>query len=188
MPYSNLQPCEIPSLHQVFVLTVCSQIHFISSHSVKIMPFQNVNPSVLTWLYNRRYIEENRLRSCICALPEPHELTHCGLVISFGNIRFTHEAKTNGHHFADDSFKCISLNENVWIPIKISVKFVPKGPINNIPALDGTKPLSEPVMVSLPQAFIPRWYLFEYQIDQSLKCIWSLPFGNHSHISLHTLS
>ena len=29
----------------------------------------------------------------------------------------------------------ILLNENVWIPIEISLKFVPKGPIDNIPAL-----------------------------------------------------
>ena len=32
-------------------------------------------------------------------------------------------------------FKCISLNENVWISIKISLNFVPRGSINNIPAL-----------------------------------------------------
>ena len=32
-------------------------------------------------------------------------------------------------------FKCIFLNENVWIPVRISLKFVPKGPINSIPAL-----------------------------------------------------
>ena len=32
-------------------------------------------------------------------------------------------------------FKGIFFNENVWIPIKISLKFDPKGPINNIPAL-----------------------------------------------------
>ena len=65
--------------------------------------------------------------------------------------------RENGRHFADDIFKCIFLNENVWIPIKISLKFVPKGPINNIPALvrimawrrPGDKPLSEPMMVSL---------------------------------------
>ena len=41
----------------------------------------------------------------------------------------------NGRHFPDDIFKCISLNENVWIPIKISLKFVPKVRIKNIPAL-----------------------------------------------------
>ena len=65
--------------------------------------------------------------------------------------------RQNGPHFQDDIFKCISLNENVWISIKISLKFVPKGPINNIPALvqimawrrPGDKPLSGPVMVRL---------------------------------------
>ena len=67
------------------------------------------------------------------------------------------EAETNGRHFADDVFKCIFRNDNAWSPIKISLKFVPKGPINNIPALvqiiawrrSGDKPLSEPMMVSL---------------------------------------
>ena len=56
--------------------------------------------------------------------------------------------KSRFHHF---------LNENVRISIKISLKFVPKGPVNNIPALvqimawcrSGDKPLSEPMMVSL---------------------------------------
>ena len=40
-----------------------------------------------------------------------------------------------GRHFADDILKFIFLNENVWIPIEISLKIVPKGPIDNIPAL-----------------------------------------------------
>ena len=35
---------------------------------------------------------------------------------------------------ADDIFKCIFLNENIWIWVKILLKFDPKGPINNIPA------------------------------------------------------
>ena len=64
--------------------------------------------------------------------------------------------RQNGRHFPDDSFKLILLNENVWISIEVSLKFVPKGPINNIPALvqimawrrPGDKPLSEPMMVS----------------------------------------
>ena len=45
------------------------------------------------------------------------------------------QAETNGRHFPDDIFKCIFLNKNVLILIKISLKFVPKGQINNIPAL-----------------------------------------------------
>ena len=65
--------------------------------------------------------------------------------------------KQNGRRFADDTFKRIFVNENVRISIKISLKFAPKGPINNNPALvqimawrrSGDKPLSEPIMVSL---------------------------------------
>ena len=43
--------------------------------------------------------------------------------------------RQDGRHFPDDILKCIFLNENVWISIKISLKFVPKGQINTIPAL-----------------------------------------------------
>ena len=44
-------------------------------------------------------------------------------------------SRQNGRHFPDDIFKYIFLNENAWILMKISLEFVPKGPINNIPAL-----------------------------------------------------
>ena len=43
--------------------------------------------------------------------------------------------RQNGRHFPDGIFKWIFLNENVWISINISLKFVPNGPINNIPTL-----------------------------------------------------
>ena len=43
--------------------------------------------------------------------------------------------RQNGRHFADDTFKRIFANENVRILIEISLKFVPEGPINNIPAM-----------------------------------------------------
>ena len=82
--------------------------------------------------------------------------------------------KMDAIYFADDIFKCISFNENVWIPIKISPKFVPKGPINNIPALvqimawrrPGDKPLSEPMMVRLPTHICvtrPQWVNMSFQ-------------------------
>ena len=64
--------------------------------------------------------------------------------------------RQNGHNFTD-IFKCIFLNENVWNSIKISLKFVPMGPNNNIPLLvqimawcwHCDKPLCEPMMVRL---------------------------------------
>ena len=76
--------------------------------------------------------------------------------------------RQNGRHFPDDIFKCIFLNENGRVSIKISLKFVPKVPINNIPALveimawrrSGDKSLSEPMMVRLPTHICvtrPQW-------------------------------
>ena len=44
--------------------------------------------------------------------------------------------RQNGHHFADNTFNRIFFNENVIILIELSQKFVPNGPINNIPAMD----------------------------------------------------
>ena len=65
--------------------------------------------------------------------------------------------RQNGTHFADDIFKCILLNENVGVLLKISLKFVAKFRNNNISALvqkmawhrPGNNPLFEPMMVIL---------------------------------------
>ena len=81
-------------------------------------------------------------------------LVHISCVVLYIN---TLRSRQNGRHFADDIFKRVFLNDNIWIQIKISLQFVPKGSINNIPALvkimawrrPGAKPLSEPMMVSL---------------------------------------
>ena len=86
-------------------------------------------------------------------------LGHSDGLVKSGPVKFinTLRPRQDGRHFPDDIFKCIFLKENVWILIKMSLKFVPKGPINNIPALvqimawrrSGDKPLFEPMMVSL---------------------------------------
>ena len=82
----------------------------------------------------------------------------------------------NGRLFADDIFNSVFLNENTWTPIKISLTFVPKGLINNIPALvqimawrrPGDKQLFEPMMVILLAHICvtrPQW------VDGSSQCI-----------------
>ena len=60
-----------------------------------------------------------------------------------------------------DIIKCIFLNENVRILIKISLKIVPKGPNNNIPALfqNGAKPLSETMLVSFNELTL-IWHMW----------------------------
>ena len=66
--------------------------------------------------------------------------------------------RQNSHHLTDDIFICIFMNEYIWISIKISLKYVPEGTVNNNQALvqimawrrPGDKLLSEPMMVMLP--------------------------------------
>ena len=65
-------------------------------------------------------------------------------------------------NLADDIFKCIFLNENDRIPIQISLKLVPRTPIDNTPALvqvmawrrTGDKPLHEPMMNQFIDAYM----------------------------------
>ena len=101
--------------------------------------------------------------------------------------------RQNGCHFPDDIFKHISLNENMWISIKISLKFVHKGPIDNNPALvqimawhgTGDKPSSEPMMVRLlPHICVSRpqwvkfctchteWYFFSFSYTTKKSLIY----------------
>ena len=86
--------------------------------------------------------------------------------------------RQNGRHFTDDIFKCILLNENAWISLKISLKLVPKFQINNIPALvqimawrrPGDKPISELMIVILLTRICvtrPQWVNSESGLVQS---------------------
>ena len=88
--------------------------------------------------------------------------------------------KQNGRLFADDTFKRIFLNENIRISIKISLKFVHKGLINNIPASvlimawrrPGDKPLSEPMLVrSLTHICVTRPQWVKYYRPLYIKII-----------------
>ena len=64
----------------------------------------------------------------------------------------------------DDNFKCIFLNENDVILIQISLKFVPRSPVDNKPALvqvmawrqTGDKPLPELMMTKFTDAYMQK--------------------------------
>ena len=66
----------------------------------------------------------------------------------------TFRLEQNDHQFADDIFNCIFFNENHNILIKILLKFVLRGQINNaLPLLQamawcllGTESLHEPIL------------------------------------------
>ena len=96
--------------------------------------------------------------------------------------------RQNGRHVSDGIFKRIFLNENVWISLKIWLKFVPKVWINNIPALiqimawrrPGDKPLSGPMMLRLPTHICvtrPQWVKWG-----TLVFLTHWPLGNLNEI------
>ena len=142
------------------------------------------------------------MTSCLCLnvlnLNWPIVWIHNSWVPFFNTLR----PRQNGHHFADDIFKCILLNENVWITIKNSLKFVPKGLINNIPALvqvmawrrPGDKPLSEPMLISLPTHICitrPQWvnesdqwqYFIYYESLRMASWLTHLPMDKMAAVS-----
>ena len=88
--------------------------------------------------------------------------------------QFNYSSGQNGHHFLDEIFKCIFVTEKFCFSIRISLKFVPKGPADNKPALvlvmawcqTGDKPLPQPMVTQFTQAYMqqqgemskPLWY------------------------------
>ena len=87
--------------------------------------------------------------------------------ISVSNVRYFHyypvcSPGQNGRHFTDDILKYIFLNEKYCNLIRISMKFVPKGPIDNKWALfqvmdwrrTGDKPLSETMLTQYTDAYM----------------------------------
>ena len=121
----NILNFLIYGLHFVVICCGLAQIHFI--HVLQGLFTGNW---AIIWLPNCQWIN-----------PEEYELTHLPL---------DKMAAT----FADDIFKHIFLNENVKISILISLKFVPKGPIDNKSALvqvmawcwTGDKSLPDPML------------------------------------------
>ena len=70
----------------------------------------------------------------------------------------------NVRHFVGDLFRCFFMNEMCCILIRISLKFVPKGPIDYKAALvqvmtwhsTGDKALFEPMLTQFIDAYIRR--------------------------------
>ena len=99
----------------------------------------------------------------------------------------TWRPRQNRRHFADDIFKCIFLNKNVWIPIKISLTFVPKGPIDNIPALFQIMAwphicVTQPQWVETHYSCTLRWFVVMTYIDTGLTSPYCTIFASKLQI------
>ena len=107
---------------------------------------------IQSWISYMDKIIQMRFQPYLLTFPYISGMTSWGWA-SFNSLG----PRQNCHHFAHDIFKCIFLNENILILLKMSLKFVPQVRINNISALiqimawrrPGDKPLSEPILISL---------------------------------------
>ena len=148
--YGTLQ-CNVIRCYKIESWRSNHTCHFI-------LPSGQQSPELLTHSAHWATINEGWINWDSTANTTSLCLLYMEVVVLYGSAFNTLRPRQNGRHFADDIFKCIFLNENVWILIKILLKFVPKDPINNIPALvqimalhhPGNKPLSEPITVSSP--------------------------------------
>ena len=96
------------------------------------------------------------LEVCLCI--------QCHRTIRSSYFFNTLRPRQNCRHFSDDIFTYIFLNENVWILIKISLKFVRKGPVNNIPALVQIMAWCRPG----DKHYLNQWWLVYWRIYASL--------------------
>ena len=142
--------------------TKVKELFFLSKHS-RHSKFIHASPIFNSELVCTFYVDWNSTNGLAAWRPLPYPIIHVkslqltqksGIIYRYP-IFNTLRLRQNGWHFPDDIFKCIFLNKNVQISIKILLKFVPShGPINNIPSLvqimachqPGDKPLSEPMM------------------------------------------
>ena len=96
-------------------------IHFLLKFWIPLKYVQLPSVPVVTWRWN----EDKALPGTMIIKLRGGIWRHKASVSS-SVCNITLRPKQYGRHFADDIFKWIFANENVWIPIKISLKFVAK--------------------------------------------------------------
>ena len=121
-----------------------------ASSSRKESHFSQINPKV-------NIILEISMRFCICLRSSSPSYGDT-ICIALNTLR----PRQNGRHFPDEILKWMFVNKNELILNNISWKFVPRGPINNMPPLvqimawrrPGDKLLSEPMMVLVTDIYM----------------------------------
>ena len=148
--FSTFSNNQRPSQWKSFNLSVCWCYHapgFLLFKHSEHFKFWEFTPVIIVF---QTTVLENLLSSM------KYVLTGMGVLrINLENPKNTVSTlrlRQNGSHFTDNIFKCIFLTENVWISIKISLTFVAKDPIDDIPAF-GSDNVFSPVWCQA----IQRW-------------------------------
>ena len=113
----------------VFVLLVIQSFNVESCDSLPNIPFLMIVSRLTGTIWYITYIFDDFIKwnRATFNLGSTGSLGSTAYYIS---IPFNSSSRWNGRRFVDDIFKCISLNETIWISIKISLKSAPKGRID----------------------------------------------------------
>ena len=87
----------------------------------------------ITWIdgdSDTEWRQKTTIREMSCML-----ITNLYLSFILENDVNSSPSGQNGRHFADDILRCLFVNEKFCILIEMALKFVPRGPIDNNPAL-----------------------------------------------------
>ena len=151
------------SVPVIFVYTIQGTCH----HIVRLPQFESIDKEYGqmsltnlqgTMMWPQDKSQQNRVLACKYTV---------GNYVCYWDINSS-SPRQNGRHFTYDIFKCIFVNEKFCILIRISPKFVPKGPIDNKSASvqvmawcrTGEKPLPEPMLTQFTDAYmghLGRW-------------------------------
>ena len=105
---------------------------------------QNIVPPILESKFGQLAFMETYLwRQTPCTIIELHAASSSSnksshvtwIIASYKHHINSTPPRQNGRHLTANIFICIFVNEKFWILIEVSLKFVPKGPINNKLAL-----------------------------------------------------
>ena len=128
-----LRPKSGSTLDWVMTCDCLTKSHYLNKLSIFIPNGTRTSKKKNQWLLNQK--------QSICCLQMHFK-------VSLVNIL---RPRKNGLHFTDDIYICILLSKNIRVSIKVSLKFIPKGPIDNMSGLvqimawcrTDDKPLSE---------------------------------------------
>ena len=125
----------------------------------------------LCWVLQWRHREVTTCEMTVCS-----KRKHCFSFVMCNSTVNTLRPRQNGNYFPSDILKCISFNENICISFKISLEFVPRGPINNIRSL----------VQLMAWRRSGRWISSQWICDAESVVLSWLSWVNIARLKLHT--
>ena len=124
-----------PNIQQPITWTNDDWVHIITN----VPPVFNEEQTVILVIVQQRVYKQFEKKDMYVNIHSKYtrrwEHLSSFLLYDFAAIVYSSSPGQNGLHITDNIFTCIFGNEKFCILIEISLKFIPKGPIDNNPAL-----------------------------------------------------